>query len=177
MEGPREVGGFSFFRGVEQPTGHSGAWERPKILTRLCALSFINQGVVFPLYLFGLLGVYMMQHMPAEEVQRLITDTWSRWMVPEQQEALRSYMDLMREHGKAVMGIFALRTLVRAFGTWRMWTGWRDGFHIYTSAQLLGILLPLWIAGPRTFNFLGFFIALNWCYLYFTQRKALRQRV
>lgn len=145
------------------------------MLAHLCVASFINQGVVFPLYLIGVLGAYAMQHMPEEEVHALITTFYAGWLQPAQQEALQAYIAVLRAHGMALMGVFALRTLVRFTGTLRMWQGWKDGFHIYTTAQLLGVLAPMLIAGKGAFNLLGFIIALNWCYLYFTQRKALRE--
>jgi hypothetical protein len=93
---------------------------------------------------------------------------------PAQREALVPYMEMMRLHGVALMSILALRTFARFIGTWRMWNGRHDGLHIYITAQLLGMLLPIMVAGPKTLDFIGFIIALNWCYLYFTQRKALR---
>ena len=92
----------------------------------------------------------------------------------DQQTALMSYVSVMRAHGVALMGIFALRTVARFIGVFRMWNGKLDGFHIYTSAQLLGMLVPILIAGQETLNILGFFLALNWCYLYFIHRKALK---
>lgn len=144
------------------------------MLTRLCVASFADQGVVFVLYLFGILGAYAVQHTPEEEVSELILTTYSRWLDPAQQEALQAYVAMLRLHGVALMSVFALRTLARFIGTLRMWQGRKDGFHIYTSAQLLGMLVPILIAGPMSLNILGFFIALNWCYLYFTQRHALR---
>ena len=116
---------------------------------------------------------YVMQGMPAEEVRGLITSTYSSWLPPDRLEAMQGYVSALREHGVPLMTIFAARTLVRFLGTLRMWNGKKDGFHIYTSAQLLGMLVPMLVAGPGTLNFLGFLLAINWSYLYFTQRKAL----
>lgn len=144
------------------------------MLARLCIASFVNQAVVFPLYLIGVLGAYAVQHTPEQELQNLITTFYAKLLQPEQQEAMHAYISMLRAHGVALMGVFALRTLARFVGTYRMWQGWKDGFHIYTSAQLLGMLVPMLIAGPKSLNILGFFIALNWCYLYFTQRKVLK---
>jgi hypothetical protein len=155
----------------------NGAWERPRLLARLCVASFINQGVVFPLYLLGMLGAWLVQGMPEQEVEALVAQTWARVLDPAQQQAMQGYMAIMRAHGVALMGVLAARTLVRAVGTFRLWQGRRDGLHIYISAQLLGMLLPMLVAGPGTFNFFGFLIALNWCWLYFTQRHALRADV
>ena len=94
--------------------------------------------------------------------------------IRDRQDALLTYVGVMRAHGVALMGVFALRTLARFVGVFRMWNGKFDGFHIYTSAQLLGMLVPIMIAGSATLNILGFFLALNWCYLYFIHRKSLK---
>ncbi len=154
---------------------NKGAVEaRPVMLTRLCVASFINQGVVFPLYLIGIIGAYALRGMSDEEVRHLVESSWS-WMIgPDRQEAAFAYVKVMRTHGVALMAVFALRTLARAVGVFRMWNGNLDGFHIYTSAQLLGMLVPILIAGSGALNILGFLLAINWCYLYFIHRKALK---
>ena len=115
-----------------------------------------------------------MRTMSADEVQHLMDGMPAFLFGSAQRTALVPYMEMMRLHGVALMSIFALRTAARFIGTWRMWNGHHDGLHIYITAQLLGMLVPILVAGPKTLDFLGFIIALNWCYLYFTQRKALR---
>jgi len=162
-------------RAVDPQTSSSPApVTRPRTLTWLCTASFINQGLVFPLYLLGIPVAYAMRTMPEEELRTMVEQAYAAFMQPEQQEMLTAYIGLMKAHGPALMGIFALRTLARFIGTLRMWQGRKDGFHIYTSAQLLGMLVPILIAGPVTLSFVGFILALNWCYLYFIHRKALR---
>ncbi|MBK8581363.1 MAG: hypothetical protein LKM36_10270 [Flavobacteriales bacterium] len=159
---------------MEQELNAPLNWERPPMLARLCVASFINQGVVFPLYLSGILLAYVMQGMQAEEVRDLVATTYSTWLPPDRLEAMQVYVAALRANGVSLMAIFAVRTLARFVGTLRMWNGNKDGFHIYTSAQLLGMLVPMLVAGPGTLNILGFFLALNWSYLYFTQLKSLR---
>lgn len=169
------VGGFLFFRAVETETSEGqGTWQRPKLLARLCMASFINQGLVFPLYLIGCAGAYALKGMPEEEVRKLIDGVYATWLQPQQLEAVHAYIQVMRLHGVALMAVFAARTLLRFTGTLRMWQGWKDGMHIYITAQLLGVLVPMLVAGREAFNFLGFLIALNWCFLYFTQRRVMR---
>jgi hypothetical protein len=130
--------------------------------------------VVFPIYVFGLLLALGMRTMSADEAGHLLDAMPTGLVSAAQRKAMVPYLDMLRLHGVALMVVLALRTLVRFFGTLRMWNGHHDGLHIYISAQLLGMLLPILVAGPKTLDFLGFIIALNWCYLYFTQRKALR---
>jgi len=167
-------GAFSLLRGVEQRTNTEVEEARPRMLTWLCVASFINQGVVFPVYLAGMLVSLAIRDMPPEELHKLVETTYYSFIQPSQREAALEFADMLHAHGLALMGVFALRTLVRFIGTFRMWQGWKDGFHIYTSAQLLGMLVPILIAGQQTLSFVGFILALNWCYLYFTQRKSLR---
>ncbi|MCL4282982.1 MAG: hypothetical protein KJZ58_12045 [Flavobacteriales bacterium] len=147
---------------------------RPKSLTWLCAASFTNQAVVFPLYVLGIFMAYAMRGVPAAELRELVINTYGAFIQPAQQDQLEAYIALLQRHGVALMAILALRTLARFIGTLRIWQGWRDGFHIYTTAQLLGVLLPILVVGPETFNILGFILVLNWCYLYYIHRKALR---
>lgn len=147
---------------------------RPRTLTWLCAASFANQGLVFPLYLMGAFMAYVIRDLPPDEVADMVRSAYAAFLPPAQQDEAVAYVNLLKAHGVALMAVFALRTLARFIGTLRMWQGRKDGFHIYTSAQLLGMLVPILIAGPRTINFLGFLLAINWCYLYFIHRKALR---
>lgn len=136
--------------------------------------SFINQGLVFPLYAMGIFVAWAMRDMPIEEVRQMMETTYAPLLRSASEDDLMAYLELMKEHGVALMAVFAFRTAARFVGTLRMWQGWKDGFHIYTTAQLLGILVPILIAGPRMFSLIGFILVLNWCYLYFIHRKILR---
>jgi hypothetical protein len=91
----------------------------------------------------------------------------------EQMEQLFRFLDVLREYGVALMGVFALRTAVRFVGTLRMWKLRGDGFHIYTIAQLLGVLVPMLIAGTDTFSPIGLMAVALWCLMYFTRMKAI----
>lgn len=122
----------------------------------------------------GIVVAVAIRGIPDEEVLKLVHTTYGAFIQPGQEDDIVAYVAMLKAHGPALMGVFALRTLVRFIGTLRMWQGFKDGFHIYTTAQLLGMLVPMLIAGPKAINLLGFVLALNWCYLYFTHRKALR---
>ena len=175
QESPRHLSGaFSLLRAVKDPYEETVDQPRPRMLTWLCVASFINQGVVFPLYLAGMLVSQVIRDMPPEELREMVEETYALFIQPDQREQMITYLQVLQANGLALMGVYALRTLARFIGTLRMWQGHRDGFHIYTSAQLLGILVPLLIVGPISFSFLGFVLALNWCYLYFVHRKALK---
>ena len=146
---------------------------RPPTLTRLCVLSFINQGVVFPMYLGGFLASFYLRDTDPQALRDLATSFYQGLLQPEQLEQMYRYLDLMRDHGVALMGILTLRTAARFVGTLRMWRLKGDGFHIYTTAQLLGILLPMLVVGTELFNFLGLVIAALWCVMYYAQIRAI----
>ena len=159
---------------MEQLPLPPGQGIRPRTLTWLCVASFTNQALVFPLYFMGIFVAFMLRDMSVEEIRHLLENTYAGLVRQAQQEELMAFIGTIKEHGVALMAVYAVRTLARFVGTLRMWQGFGDGFHIYTMAQLLGILLPILIAGPRMFTFIGLLLALNWCYLYFIHRKILR---
>ncbi len=126
---------------------------RPRTLHWLCVASFANQALVFPFYLMGIVAALVMRDMPEEEIRQLMQSSWATLVQPAQQDELLAYTGLLKAHGVALMSALVLRTLARFIGTLRMWQGWRDGFHIYTTAQLVGVLAPILIAGPLMFSF------------------------
>ncbi len=146
---------------------------RPPTLTRLCVLSFINQGVVFPLYLMGFFTSFSLADMDQQELWAMADALYGTMLEETQLERLHDLLDLFHEHGVALMGVYALRTAARFFGTLRMWQLKGDGFHLYTTAQLIGILLPMLIAGTEMFSFLGLVIASLWCLMYYARMKAV----
>jgi hypothetical protein len=146
---------------------------RPPALTRLCVLSFINQGLVFPLYLLGFLASFPVRDADPQVMRDTAEAIYKGWFDEQQMEQLFRFLDTLREHGVALMGVFALRTAARFVGTLRMWRLKGDGFHIYTVAQLLGVLLPMLIAGTDTFNPLGLLAAALWCLMYFVRMRSI----
>lgn len=159
---------------MEQSLPSPEQQERPRTLTWLCVASFANQAVVFPLYLLGFGAAWYLKGQSVEAIEEMMNTAYARFIQPDQREQLLKLAPLVKEHGVALTAVFAARTAARFVGTLRMWQGWKDGFHIYTTAQLLGMLVPILIAGPVTINFIGFILALNWCYLYFIHRQFLK---
>ncbi len=146
---------------------------RPPALVRLCVLSFINQGLVFPMYLLGFFASFSLAEIDPEELRTMADTFYGKLLEPDQLDKLHGFLDLLHEHGTPLLGVFVLRTAVRFIGTWRMWNLKGDGFHIYTTAQLLGILLPMLIAGTELFSFPGLLLASLWCLMYFTRMRSI----
>lgn len=149
--------------------------QRPKGLTRLCLASFINQGVMFPLYLLGIPISAMIQTMDPDALENLVRQEYEPYFDDAQVEQFLTYSSVLREHGVALMAVLALRTVARFVGVLRMWRLKEDGFHIYTTAQLLGVLLPMLVAGNAMFSFFGLMTAVLWCLLYWQQRRLITE--
>lgn len=146
-------------------------------LTRLCVLSFVNQGLVFPMYLAGLLVSPVLQRMSTEKVEALVTAN-ARLLAEEGQlQEFLAVAEVLRQHGVALMAVLCLRTVGRFIGVVRMWRGKPDGFHVYTTSQLLGILLPMIIGGSIFFNWMGFICVLLWCFMYRVRTREMLQAV
>lgn len=158
------------------PPGHIPQVRRPAGLQRLAVASFINQGLVLPLYLLGIpLAVYM-QGMDAEDLVEAMRTQYEGLIGAGDMDQAEALARALHAHGVAVMSILALRTLVRFAGVLRMWYGHADGFHIYTSTQLLGVLLPMLIGGNIFFSPFGLGAAVLWCVLYHQHRAWWRPR-
>ncbi len=146
---------------------------RPAGLTRLCVMSFIDQGLFLLLYILGIPAAIVLKNTDADQVNAMVERFYSGLLEPEQIQAATRTVEMMRDHGVALMSVLALRTLVRFIGTLRMWRLHWKGFHIYTTAQLLGLLVPMLIAGSELFTPLSLIIVLGWCYLYWNHRRAM----
>ncbi|MBK9761212.1 MAG: hypothetical protein IPO90_14875 [Flavobacteriales bacterium] len=147
---------------------------RSSALTRLCLFSFANQGVMFPVYFLGIFSTALLSRMTPEEVEALLRTSTYGLLQTGQLEQMLTVAESLRENGVWIMLVLALRTLARFIGVLRMWKLKGDGFHIYTTAQLLGILLPMLIGGQAMFSGLGLITAVMWCYLYWSQLKVLK---
>lgn len=148
--------------------------QRPAGLQRLAIASFINQGVVFLVYSFGLFMALFMRTMDVEELVDMMRTQYEGLVGEQDLDQVEAYTRVLHEHGLALMGVFLLRTLARFAGVLRMWHRHPDGFHIYTSAQLLGILLPMLIGGNLFFSVFGLVAAVLWCMMYHQQRAWWR---
>lgn len=131
----------SLMPAVFQPDSN-GSTARPQLIQVLGVLTFINSGFFLLVYAIGVLGMFGLQQMPLEEVQRLFEEGGMKYMPEESREILDSIVPLFHAHGAALMGIYLVRTLLRLIGAIGIWKGKRSGFHLYAGAQLLGIFAP-----------------------------------
>ena len=129
---------------------------------------------MFPVYFLGIFSTALLSRMTPEEVEALLRTSTYGLLQTGQLEQMLTVAESLRENGVWIMLVLALRTLARFIGVLRMWKLKGDGFHIYTTAQLLGILLPMLIGGQAMFSGLGLITAVMWCYLYWSQLKVLK---
>ncbi len=146
---------------------------RPPALTRLCILSFINQGAMFFIYLSGLVAAPFLRDSDPQVLRDAALSLYQGTFEPDELERLYAMLDTFREHGVVLMSVFAIRTIARFIGTLRMWRLHGDGFHVYTTAQLLGVLVPMLIAGKDMVSPLGLVAAALWCFMYFVRMRAI----
>lgn len=128
---------------------------------------------MFPCYLAGFLASFYLEGTDPQALRDMADAFYKGMLEPSQLEQMYGYLDLLREHGIALMAVYTLRTAARLVGTLRMWQIKGDGFHIYTTAQLLGILLPMLIAGTAMFSMIGMVAASLWCLMYFVRLRAV----
>lgn len=122
--------------------------KRPDTITVLCVLTFIGSGMgVFSFLILSLfyksLSLYLNE---------------STMTMPEMEVLLN-----------AGIGFFVLSFVcyaVSLFGAIKMWQLKKIGFHLYTIAQLLLLLIPMIFIGKEIFSFVGLFFTLLFVGLY-----------
>ncbi len=130
--------------------------KRPQLLTILCILTFVGSGL-------GVAGFFMVSvnYEATMEALRLIYAD-----MPEASFLLNAPRDF-----------FVLSLLLSALsllGAIFMWNLKKLGFHIYTSAQLIYLVLPFLYFGGETNPLLNIIITALFVYLYARNLPYLR---
>lgn len=149
------------------PTG------RPQLITNLGILTFINTGFFVLVYGMGVLGMAGVQSMPRDEFDSIVQPQLDRYFSGPQMEDALLMMDVVYQHGFALMGILFLRTLLRLAGALGMWRGRMWGFYLYAFAQLASIFAPHLILPWKFLGLGGPLVAVAMTALYGTQRRFL----
>jgi hypothetical protein len=123
--------------------------KRPTLLTVLCILTFIGSGLNAFSSLMGFLFFDSMMKAGQEVIKIL--------KLPGLE-----FLDLLTRGYFAVSGLIYLLAVA---GAVRMWQMRKQGFHIYTISQILGVISPMYffrMGGPDLFSMLlsGIFILL-----------------
>jgi len=131
---------------------------RPKLLTILCILTLINGGLTIIGGVFT--GIFFDQSVA---VAHQFAKMFNYPLLEE----------MIREGGPSFFFVNSLLYAVSVTGAVLMWKLKKNGFHVYTIAQILLILAPMYffhLPGPSVFDILfsGTFILL-----YSTQLKIM----
>jgi hypothetical protein len=132
----------------EQQDIHKEPQKRPVMLTWLCILTFIGSG----LGVAGFLAASVNYEQTMEVFRVLYAD------MPEASFLL-----------DAPRGFFIISLLLSAFsviGALFMWNLRKTGFHIYTSAQLINLIIPMIYFGGETNPMLNIAVTVLFVYLY-----------
>ncbi|MCK4570250.1 MAG: hypothetical protein KAT76_08160 [Bacteroidales bacterium] len=122
--------------------------KRPQLLTILCILTFIGSG--FGVFVFFIVAV---NYEGTMEIMRTVYAN-----MPE----ARFLLDAPRD-------FFLISFIISAssvMGAVLMWNLRKTGFHIYTSAQLINLILPFIYFGGETNPFLNILLTALFVYLY-----------
>lgn len=122
---------------------------RPNLLTILCILTFINSGLTFISSIF--IGVFF------DQFTVIATDLANLYKIPG--------LEMITEGKPAFFFVNAVLYAVSGSGAFIMWNLKKNGFHVYTIAQILLILAPMYffnLPGPSVFDIIisGTFVVL-----------------
>jgi hypothetical protein len=122
---------------------------RPNLLTILCILTFINGGLTLISSIF--VGAFF------EQFVAIATDFATRFKLPG--------LEMITEGRPLFFFVNAVLYAVSVAGAILMWQLKKIGFHIYTTAQILLILSPMYffhLPGPSIFDIIlsGTFVIL-----------------
>jgi len=155
--------------------------ERPTFLTVLCVLTFIGSGFAL---LSGIYN-YAMAPMAAEMTEEALQKAEDQLAYQEMNEGTANLLEQtfsasleMVEHASTLALISVLGALLSLTGAFLMFKLKRNGYYVYTVAQLMLIIAPISLVG---FNFVtgasalitGFF-ALLFIVLYGVNLKHLK---
>jgi hypothetical protein len=129
--------------------------KRPQLLTMLCILTFVFSGM-------GVVGFLMVFANYEESMEAL------RLIYGDMEEATY-ILNAPREFFfiSLVLSAFSL------FGALLMWRLRKAGFHFYTSAQIITLLLPFIYFGSETNPLLNILVTAFFVYLYSRNLKFM----
>ena len=141
----------------QENTGAGAPAKRPTFLTVLCILSFVAAGIGVIASILGYVGMQAAENMG----MRLTEGMEGMESMPGMEEAIS-----MMKHAKTLLIVGIIVTLIALYGVIQMWKQKKMGFYIYTGAQVLGIIVPVVIAGMAAFSTFGVILSVAFIVMY-----------
>ncbi|MCD4772635.1 MAG: hypothetical protein K8R41_04515 [Bacteroidales bacterium] len=122
--------------------------KRPELLSVLCILTFIGSGLVVISNLYLLTSLSSVRELAASG------------------DLLFPGMDKLLSVDKAYFLIGFILSSISLFGAYNMWKLKKIGFHLYTIAQILLLIVPYFYFTNIGFPYFGFLISASFVILY-----------
>lgn len=141
---------------------------RPSSLSTVCILTFIGSGLALLSYLYF------------TAFYSVLADTIHYEDVYDSIPGLKESMETLLAPGRPFFLLLALTNIASLCGAYFMWNLKKIGFHIYTIAQIVGILLPLFFGVAKGIPYgsifwSGLFVALYALNLKYMQSPSQNQ--
>jgi len=134
--------------------------KRPQLLTILCILTFIGSGL-FVFFFF----IVAVNYEGIMEIMRTVYEN-----MPEPEPEARFLLDAPRDFFLISFILLASSVL----GAIMMWNLRKIGFHLYTSSQLIYLVLPFIYFGGETNPMLNIIFTALFVYLYARNLQFMR---
>ncbi len=145
---------------MEQTNAGGETAKRPTFLTVLCILSFIAAGIGVVASILGYVGM-----QAAENMGMSLSNSMEGMEGMQSMPGMEDAMSMMT-HAKTLLIVGIVVTLIALYGVIQMWKQKKMGFYIYTGAQLLGIIVPIVIAGMAAFSTMGVLFSVAFIVMY-----------
>lgn len=143
----------------EEQTPQPEEIKTPLLLLRtLCILTFIGSGLgIFSFGTIGLMHGFFVQNLN---------------LIPESDTS--AFVKLLIESGRTFFISNTVLYIVSLAGAILMWKMYKVGFHLYTSAQLLLLIIPYLYIPEYPMSFMTIFITLAFIFSYSVYLKQMK---
>lgn len=144
---------------------NTGAPKRPTFLTVLCILSFIAAGITIVVSGLGMGAAAAVSSGMVSDMAAQSGDPDAVAQIEEAQNALAEAGEAAGGSVTGILGMAIALSVIGLIGVIMMWKLKKTGFYVYTGAQVLGIISPMFMGGSIDFGF-GAIISILFVVLY-----------
>lgn len=152
--------------------------KRPDAITALGVLGFINTILFSILFGFAVMGTAGLGSMDQEAYDDAIEESMQSMKGSVPAEDMTWLEDELfpwfKQNGFKFCLVLLGLTVIRFFSILQLWRRQKAGLPIYAGAQILRVLVPVFMIGAKAFQPIGAILAAGMVVGWFTQRKYLR---